>query len=68
MTFADVGRAVIEAQVEASLGPHVNHFDIPAIVEQIVSKYGFGDIDEIDSADYWNIVIDHGFYHLPPPQ
>lgn len=68
MTFADVGRKVIEAQVQASLGPHASQFDISTIVHQIVNKYGFGDIGEINPVDYWNIVIDHGFYRVPPLQ
>lgn len=54
-----LGQQVLTIQVAASLGSHADDFYVDAIVDEIVSEYGFVDIDEIPKDKYWDIVQDY---------
>lgn len=57
--MTDMGRMVLEIQVEASLRQDARLFDVPAIVEDVVRQYGFVDIAELPPTDYLSIVMSH---------
>lgn len=59
MTFADMGRMVLEIQITDSLKGHAGEFDTPGIVEEFVEKYGFVDVEEVGNEEYWNLVMRH---------
>lgn len=61
--FADIGRQVIEACVTASLGPLYDQVDVPAVVTEYVERWGFVDLDEVSSEEYWRLVRS---YAVPP--
>lgn len=48
MSFSDLGRQVLQAQVEYALGNRAVHFDVSGVVKGIVDRLGFLDVDEID--------------------
>lgn len=48
MSFPDLGRMVLEIQVGHQLGDRASYFDIPGVVNGIVDRLGFLDLDDID--------------------
>lgn len=46
--FPDLGRMVLEADVTHHLGDRVQYSDVSGIVNTIVDRGGFLDLDEID--------------------
>jgi hypothetical protein len=48
VSFPDLGRMVLEITVTHRLGDRVPFFDVPGIVNTIVDRLGFVDMDEID--------------------
>lgn len=48
MSFPDLGRMVLEIQVGEQLGDRAPYFDIPGVVNTLVDRLGFVDLDEID--------------------
>lgn len=48
MSFPDLGRMVLEIQVAHHLGDRATYFRIPDVVNAIVDRVGFVDLDEID--------------------
>lgn len=48
MPFPDLGRMVLEITVGHQLGDRATYFDVPGVVNTIVDRLGFVDLDEID--------------------
>lgn len=63
MSRKGIGHRVLTIQVTSTLGPAADDYDINAIVDAIVATRGFVDIDEIEKADYWELV--HRYPRIP---
>lgn len=57
--FKDLGRMVVECQITTTLGDRAGDFDIAALVEAFVERFGFVDVDEVESSVYWAFVREH---------
>jgi hypothetical protein len=55
-----MGRQEITVEVSITLCDYAHEFDIPAIVEEIISTYGFMTrVGDIPADDYWALVARH---------
>lgn len=54
-----MGRMVLEATITSNLENETGNFDIPAIVEDYVTEFGFFNIDEVDPEAYRALVQKH---------
>jgi hypothetical protein len=52
-------RYITTIQVTATLGDRADDFDIDAIVTALIERYGYIDVGEIPSREYWDIVLTH---------
>lgn len=59
MSFPDLGRMVLEIQVGHRLGDRATSFDVPGVVNEIVDRLGFPDLDEIDPLVFEEILDRH---------
>lgn len=57
MAFKDVGRMFLEVQITKSLRDYTMYFDIPALIEAYIEKFGFVDLGEVKSDRYWKLVM-----------
>jgi len=57
--FADIGRMVLAAQIVDTLGGYEDHFELEKLVNAFVEKWGFVDIDEVPTDDYWKLVTSY---------
>jgi hypothetical protein len=56
MTFTDHD---MRDQVKASLTGEADHYDVPAIVDELQARYGTVSIETMDTAWYWTVVLRH---------
>lgn len=56
MSFTDVGRMVLEDTVTHQLGDRATCFDVPGIVNTIVDRLGFVDLETIDPQVFEHIL------------
>lgn len=59
MPAKGLGQRILTIQVSATLGGDTGKYDVNAIVDEIIVKWGFVDIDEIESADYRALLKKH---------
>lgn len=52
MSEKSLGERVLTIQISAALGGDTGQYDINGLVHDVITTYGFVDIDEIDNADY----------------
>jgi hypothetical protein len=52
MKFEDMGRMVLEVTITDRLGDFAVLYDIPALVDAYVERFGFKDIDEVPSDEF----------------
>lgn len=46
-------------QVTAALGSDVRDFDVPALVDDLIDRWGVCDIDDIPAEPFWRVVAEH---------
>lgn len=59
MPAKGLGQRVLTYQISATLGGDTGRYDLNAIVDEIITRYGFVDVDEIESADYRALLDKH---------
>lgn len=55
--FKDVGRQVLAHQIAHQLADYEGGYNLSAIVEEFVRRFGFVDVDEVDPEDFAAIVL-----------
>lgn len=61
--FQDAGRMILEAVITGKLGIHADDVNVPSLVEEYVSAWGFMDLDEVPPEAFWRLVAEH---RVPP--
>lgn len=57
--FADLGRMVLKCQITTTLGDCAGDYDVTALVNAFVTRFGFVDVGEVDNKAYWALVKEH---------
>lgn len=54
-----LGHVVLEITVTHRLGDAADSYDVPAIVEGVIERYGFVDLDEIPPGGFDSLASEH---------
>lgn len=59
MSYPDLGRTVLAIQIGHHLGEKASRFDIPALIEAYIKRFGFVDVGEVAPAAFTALSSEH---------